>query len=145
VKSIAQCASKTANQFSIAGVLGLSGEGGGLGSTIGTAFLGNTFSGITDAYFHVTGGQVGETAQDFALGGYSQGLPFGSGINAKGLAGVTTDAAVNAVSPAGELLSISGAAAPLAEDGMAGPVGLAKLAIDAAIFGVSAAYCYAHP
>ena len=65
---IAKCASKLANQYSIAGILGMT-ESDSLGATVGTAFLGNTFSLITDAYFHVTTGKVGAAAGDVALGG----------------------------------------------------------------------------
>jgi hypothetical protein len=137
--------SKLANGFSIAGVLGLAGEGGGFGSAIGTAFLGNTFSGISDMITHVANKDVGATAGDLALGGYSQGIPIGSGVAAKGIAGIVTDATVNAATKPGALLSITGAATELGEEGLAGPIGLAKLGIDAAIFGISAAYCYSHP
>lgn len=135
VTKILQCASETANQFSIAGVLGLT------HSTLATAFLGNTFSGITDALTHASSGQVGATATDLALGGYSQGLPVGEGVYAKGIAGVTTDAAVNAVSNPGVILSITGTATELGEEGMAGPVGWAKLGLDAATFLGSAIAC----
>ena len=72
---VAQCAAKLADQFSIAGVLGLTGEGGGIGSTIGTAFLGNTFSGISDTITHVATGHFGAAYDDFALGGRGKVFP----------------------------------------------------------------------
>src|SRR5579875_1797648 len=115
-KQILQCASKVANQFSIAGVLGINEEAHPFLASISNAFLGNTFSGITDAVTHVATGQVGATAGDLALGGYSQGLPIGSGIYAKGIAGVATDAGVNAVTNPGAVLSVTGAATELGEE-----------------------------
>jgi hypothetical protein len=142
----AQCASKLANQFSIAGVLGLTGEGGGIGSTIGTAFLGNTFSGISDTITHVATGQFGAAYGDFALGGTAQGLPIGTSPAALGVVGVVTNAAVNSVSAPGSVLSgVTGVATSLGEEGLAGPVGLAKLGIDLAVYLGSAAYCANHP
>ena len=128
VNKILQCASKTANQFSIAGVLGLTGEGGGIGSTIGTAFLGNTFSGIVDTGTHIynnatMGGNGNQVMGDLILGGARQGIPGGGPFSA-GVVGLATGAGVDAVA-----------------EGMAGPVGWAKLAIDGAIFLGSAVSC----
>jgi hypothetical protein len=129
---IIQCASKTANQLSIAGVLGLTGEGGGIGSMIGTAFLGNTFSGIVDSgtaiYNNVQyGGNGSEVMNNLILGGARQGLPGGGPLSA-GVVGLVTATAVDT-----------------AAEGMSGPVGWAKLAIDGAIFAGSVAYCNNHP
>lgn len=70
---ILKCASKTANQFSIAGIMGIT-ESHSVGATIGTAFLGNTFSGIVDTGTHVLTGHFGAAYGDVALGGYAQGL-----------------------------------------------------------------------
>jgi hypothetical protein len=39
------------------------------------------------------------------------------------------------------VLSITGAATQLGEEGLAGSIGLAKLGIDGAIFATAAAYC----
>ena len=150
MNQVLQCASKTANQFSIAGVLGLTGEGGGIGSTIGTAFLGNTFSGLVDTATHgynflSQGGAGASTlAGDLILGGARQGFPGGGGA-AQGIAGVVTGAALDPITAPDITLSIAGAAAPLAEESLAGPLGLAKLAIDLTAFGASAAYWYSHP
>jgi hypothetical protein len=141
-----QCASKTANQYSIAGVLGLTGEGGGIGSTIGTAFLGNTFSGIVDTGTHIynnvtAGGNGNEVMGDLVLGGGRQGIP-GGGLFSAGVVGIATAAGVNAVSAPGSILSgVTGTATALGEEGLAGPVGWAKLGIDAAIFLGSALSC----
>ena len=64
---------------------------------------------------------------DLILGGARQGLP-GGGLFSAGVVGLATGAGVNAVA-----------------EGMAGPVGWAKLAIDGAIFAGSVAYCNNHP
>lgn len=124
-----KCASKTANQFSIAGFAGLTSEGGSFGAragkAIGTAFLGNTFSGISDMFTHVGTGNFGAAYGDFALGGTAQGLPLGTSVSAKGIVGVTTDAAVGATLGAE----------------MVEPVGWAKLAIDGLVFGGSVLSC----
>jgi hypothetical protein len=129
---VLQCASKLANQFSIAGVLGITGEGGGIGSTIGTAFLGNTFSGIVDTGTHIYnnakyGGNGNQVMGDLILGGARQGIPGGGPFSA-GVVGLATGTAVDA-----------------AAEGMAGPVGWAKLGIDGAVFAGAVAYCTNHP
>ena len=143
---IAQCASKLANQFSIAGVLGLTGEGGGIGSTIGTAFLGNTFSGISDTITHVATGNFGAAYGDFALGGTRQGIPGSTSASGSGIVGVVTDAGVAAVSTPGSVLSgVTGVATSLGEESLAGPVGVAKVGIDLGIYLGAAAYCANHP
>jgi hypothetical protein len=103
VNQILQCASKTTNKISIAGVLGLTSEDGGIGSTIGTAFLGNTFSGIVDAGTHLynnatMGGNGNQVVGDWVLGGGRQGLP-GGGPFSKDVVGIATEAGVNAVTP----------------------------------------------
>lgn len=147
-----QCASKTANQFSIAGVLGLTGEDGGIGSTIGTAFLGNTFSGIVDTGTHIynnatAGGNGNQVVGDLVLGGGRQGIPGGGPFSA-GVVGIATEAGLNAVSGPGVVLSgVTGTATSLAvegtlgAEGLAGPAGWAKIGIDAAIFLGSALSC----
>lgn len=66
---ILQCASKLANQFSIAGVLGVNEETHPVLASISNAFLGNTFSGISDTITHVATGHFGAAYGDFALGG----------------------------------------------------------------------------
>lgn len=97
---------------------------------IGTAFLGNTFSGISDTVTHVATGNFGAAYGDVALGGYAQGLALGPNAPAAalGVVGVTTNAGVDALS-----------------EGMAGPVGWAKLGIDGAVYLSSLAYCRSHP
>jgi hypothetical protein len=143
---ILQCASKLANQFSIAGVLGVNEETHPVLAAFSNAFLGNTFSGISDTITHVASGQFGAAYGDFALGGTAQGLPIGSTASSKGLAGVVTEAGVNAVTGPGSVLSgVTGVATELGEEGLAGPVGLAKLGIDGAVYLGALAYCRAHP
>lgn len=124
---ILQCASKLANQYSIAGILRTT-ESNSIGATIGTAFLGNTFSGISDTVTHVATGHFGAGYGDFALGGTAQGLPLGGSASAKGIVGAVTDAGVDAAFG----------------EGMAGPVGWAKLGIDGAVYLSSLAYCRSH-
>jgi hypothetical protein len=141
---ILQCASKTANQFSIAGVLGINEETHPVGAAISNAFLGNTFSGISDTITHVATGNFGAAYGDFALGGTAQGLPIGTVPASKGIVGVATEAGVNAFTQPGAVLSIAGTATELGEEGLAGPVGLAKLGIDLATYLGSAAYCANH-
>jgi hypothetical protein len=103
-------------------------ESHSVGATIGTAFLGNTFSGISDTVTHVATGHFGAAYGDFALGGTAQGLPFGSSASAKGIVGAVTDAGVDAA----------------LGEGMAGPVGWAKLGIDAVTYAGSLLYCKSH-
>jgi hypothetical protein len=109
--------------------MGIAGENSGAAGAIGTAFLGNSFSGIVDTGTHVLTGQFGAAYGDFALGGTAQGLPLGASASAKGIVGVTTDAAV---------------AATLGAE-MVEPVGWAKLAIDGLVFGGSVLSCLGHP
>ncbi|HEX5233965.1 MAG TPA: PHP domain-containing protein [Silvibacterium sp.] len=87
-KQILQCASKVANQFSIAGVLGINEEAHPILASISNAFLGNTFSGITDAVTDVTTGQVGATAGSVGVHGciqpsVSQSMESGTLSNAE--------------------------------------------------------------
>jgi hypothetical protein len=157
---LAQCASKIANKFSIAGLFGLTdeneedGTATKFGKTVGTAFLGNTFSGIVDASTHLynnetAGGNDIEVVGDWVLGGVRQGLP-GGGPLSKGVVGVATEAALGTsaasiVSPVtGEVTSLA-AEGTLGAEGAAGPVGWIKLGVDGAIFAASAVYCYNHP
>lgn len=146
LKKILECASKLANQFSIAGVLGVDEKTHPVLATFSNAFLGNTFSGISDTITHVATGNFGAAYGDFALGGTGQGLPVGSTASSKGLAGVLTEAGVNAVTGPGSVLSgVTGVATELGEEGLAGPFGLAKLGIDGAVYLGALAYCRAHP
>jgi RHS repeat-associated protein len=143
---ILQCASKLANQFSIAGVLGVDEEAHPVLAAFSSAFLGNTFSGISDTITHVATGHLGTAYGDFALGGTAQGLPIGSTASSKGLAGVVTEATVNVLTRPGSVLSgVTGVAVELGEEGLAGPVGLAKLGIDGAVYLGALAYCRSHP
>ena len=144
--AIAQCASEKANKYSLAGAAGYLAGLAGIDTsahpfltTVGTAFLGNTFSGISDTVTHVANGNFGAAYGDFALGGTAQGLPLSSAPAAKGMVGLATDGAVNAVGDA------TGIGVKLGEDGLAGPVGVGKVAIDAAIYAAAVAYCTAHP
>jgi hypothetical protein len=104
--------------------------GAKIGKTIGTAFLGNTFSGISDTVTHVATGNFGAGYADVALGGYAQGLALGPNAPAAavGIVGVATNAGVDAA----------------LGEGMAGPVGWAKLGIDGAVYLTSLAYCRTH-
>ena len=148
--NIAKGASELANKYSLAGgVSYLAGKAGintaqfaqnhPFLSTIGTAFAGNTFSGISDTIGHVATGNFGAAYGDVALGGTAQGLPLSSAPAAKGIVGVATDGAVNAFGEA------TGLGASLGEEGLAGPVGVGKVAIDGAIYAAAVAYCTAHP
>ena len=137
-----KCASELANKYSLANLAGINTQGKGLGSKVGTAFLGNTFSGLTDLWYENHAGDAKGVAVDMALGGISQGLPVGKGPLAKGLVGLATDAGVNAVTNPGEVLSIAGPATELGEEGLAGPVGWIKLGADALIYGASLASCW---
>lgn len=118
-----ECASKTATQFSIAGITGIT-ESHSVGATIGTAFPGNTFSGISDTVTHVATGHFSRAYDDIALGGAAQGLPFGSSVSAKRIVGAVTDAGVDAA----------------LGEGIASPVGWTKLGIDGAGYLGSVAY-----
>ena len=129
INSVLQCGSKTANQFSIAGVLGINEETHPIGAALSNAFLGNTFSGISDTVTHVATGHLGAAYADFALGGTAQGLPIGTVAASKGIVGVVTEGALGAA---------------VGEE-MATPVGWVKLAIDGATYLGSLAYCSAHP
>jgi hypothetical protein len=131
------CASELANNYSIAGVLGLTSESFKSAhptiASIGTGFLGNTFSGITDFGTHLyntgtQGGGSGAIATDLAVGGVGQGLPVGESALFKGAAGLAQDALVN-----------------VGEKGLADAFGFAKIGIDLAIYGASAIHCYNHP
>lgn len=115
-----------------------------IGAAISNAFLGNTFSGLSDTITHIATGNFGAAYGDFVLGGTAQGLPVGTVPASKGIVGVTTEAGVNAITQSGTILSITGTATELGEEGLAGPVGLAKLGIDLATYLGSAAYCANH-
>ena len=156
--AIAKCASKLANQYSLAGFIGLQSEGfeqfkaanpelGGWVEDVGNAFLGNTFSGLTDAYFHVAEGNGQGMVHDAELGDVTQGVPVpGAPAVLGGVAGVATEAGINAVTRPGAVLSaVTGAATELGEEGMAGPIGFAKFGIDLGIYLAAARYCANHP
>jgi len=159
------CAADFAQQYSLAGVLGIE-------NPIGKAFLGNTFSGINDAINHFDEGPVA-LAGDLALSGLRQGIP-GGGLASKGIVGTVTDGVVNAfgnaITGAGsetlslniaagsstgstllaqegataglDVLDLSSTAAEAGAEGLAGPVALAKLGIDLAIIGIGLYTCW---
>ena len=106
--------------------------------------MGNTFSGISDTVTHIGSGNFGAAYADFALGGTAQGLHIGSTASSKGIVGVASEAGLNAISRPGAVLSITGTATELAEEGLTGPVGLAKLGLDLTTYLGSAAYCANH-
>jgi hypothetical protein len=154
-----QCGSKIANQLSIAGVLGLTKENEEdgfatkVGKTVGTAFLGNTFSGLFDAGTHIATGHFGAAYADAALGGTTQGLTPGMKLppSAGGIVGNATDFAVNfATAPGSVLSAVTGESTLLAAEGtaaaegLAGPIGWVKLGYDLLTFGGSTLYCYNH-
>lgn len=137
IGQVLTCASELANNYSIAGVAGLTSDSFKSAhptlASIGTGFLGNTFSGITDLGTHLyntatQGGGGGDIATDLTVGGVGQGLPVGESAFFKGAAGITQDALVN-----------------VGEAGLADAFGFAKLGIDAVIYGASAIHCYNHP
>jgi len=136
-EGIAKCAATLANRHSLAqGYYNLAHGFRAEESPVITALLGNTFSGISDAYFHFAENRLGESAADLLLGGYGQGIPVGKGIAVKGIAGVATDAfADKIIAPAAKGLT------PLAEEGLAGPVGWLKFTADAIIYRKALEYC----
>ena len=83
---------------------------------------------------------------DLVIGGLGQGLPVAANnVFGKGLAGAATDAVVNAATKPSSLLSLTGAGAEVAEEGLAASVGFAKIGIDGLIFGASFLSCrYGH-
>jgi hypothetical protein len=109
-------------------VLGINEETHPIGAALSNAFLGNTFSGISDTITHVATGHFGAAYADFALGGTAQGLPIGTVPAAKGIVGVVTEGALGAA---------------VGEE-MATPVGWAKLGIDAVAYAGSLLYCKSH-
>jgi RHS repeat-associated protein len=135
------CASQTANQLSIAGVVGVNGEN----NPILNAFLGNTFSGVVDTGSHVysafTAPDKPQAAAlvlaDVTLGGVRQGIISGGGPLSKGLVGAVTDTVVNALAkastPAG-LTSLATTAETVGAQTLAKSIGAAKVGVDAAIF-----------
>jgi RHS repeat-associated protein len=135
-KAVTVCAAQTAHQLSPSGVFGVDPEKHPFLNALGD----NTFSGVADFTSHVVSLNGQAVASDVIYGGARQGLPGGGGFS-KGLAGIATEAVVNAVSEPAPLLSITGTAAEVGSEGLTGPVGWAKLGIDAAIFGGSALYC----
>ena len=116
-----------ANQFSIAGVLGVDENKHPYLASISNGFLGNTFSGISDAATHVLTGHFGAAYGDALLGGTAQGLPIGSTVSSRGVTGVLTEAAIGTLTKPGYLLSLTGTASQIGAESMVGPVGWAKL------------------
>jgi hypothetical protein len=82
---------------------------------------------------------------DLALGGVSQGIlgVAPDDVWGQGIAGTATNAAVDVLTTPSPTLSLTGAVADAAAEGLAGPIGSGKLAIDGLIFLGSAAYCAA--
>jgi RHS repeat-associated protein len=132
LSQILNCASEKANSLSLAGVVGTN-------NPIANAFLGNTFSGLNDLRNDFSADN-GNFTQDVLLGGASQGLPIGNGPAAKGVVGIVTDAVVNAATKPGTIQTLSGAT-ELGEEGLAGPIGWAKLGYDALTFAYGVATC----
>jgi hypothetical protein len=81
----------------------------------------------------------GNFALDVVLSGGAQGVPAG-GVASKGVAGVVTDTVVNFATKPGTIQTIGGAA-ELGEEGLAGPIGWAKVIIDGATFAYALAVC----
>jgi RHS repeat-associated protein len=162
-QSILKCASITANGLSLAGLANVDESKHPALAAITNAFAGNTFSGIVDAGSHIAslvssdpntpaGGQAfakanAQIAGDLALGGFGQGFPGAGrlGPGGNGIAGVATDWALNAMTKATPMLSIAGAAtSDVAAEGLAGPIGLAKIGVDGLIFFGSFVSCTVH-
>jgi hypothetical protein len=142
------CASQTANQLSIAGVVGVNGED----NPILNAFLGNTFSGVVDTGSHIYSAFTGpdkpaaaaQVAADVVLGGVRQGVVSGGGPFSTGVVGATTDAVVEAVaevSTRGGMTTLAGTVETVGAQALAKSIGLAKVAVDGAIFGGSFLSC----
>jgi RHS repeat-associated protein len=149
------CAAQNANTLSLAGLIDVDEKKHPLGAALTKGFLGNTFSGIVDTGSHMAAAlaatnassralAVTQFAGDLAIGGAGQGLPIAANnIWGKGVAGAATDVVVNAATKSSGILSLTGTGTELAEEGLAGPIGWGKLAIDGVIFLGSAAYCVA--
>jgi hypothetical protein len=82
----------------------------------------------------------GNFAVDVVFGGASQGLPVSGGPASKGIAGIVTDAVVNAATKPGTIQTLSGAT-ELGEEGLAGPIGWGKLGYDFVTFAYGVAVC----
>jgi len=149
------CTSKTANVFSIAGVIAPNAEE----HPILYAFLGNTFSGITDTGSHISSlvtasnirtaiDNARRVANDFVFGGVSQGIPMGNRWWAntwlfKGVAGLATDVADAAEEAATSetFVSLARTGVDVGQDEAVGRLGYGKLAFDAVVFSGSYLYC----
>jgi hypothetical protein len=142
------CSAETANQLSIAGLFGVNGDN----HPILNAFLGNTFSGVVDTGRHIgsiftgpdrpaAGAQV---LADVTLGGVRQGVISGGGPLSQGIVGAVTDTVIGAVAkastPAG-LTTLATTAETVGSEALAKSIGLAKVAVDAAIFTGAAIQC----
>jgi len=144
--SLLVCASKTANVYSIPGVLKPNGNAETNPLLFGIA--GNSFSGIVDLGSHISSignasnikdaaNAAGQVATDVVTGG--AGVPLGKSWWAntwavKGLAGLATDAADAAVA--------APVAAEVGGEVLLGPVGWGKLAFDGVVFLSSTVGCY---
>jgi RHS repeat-associated protein len=132
LSQILDCAAEKANALSPAGVFG--GK-----SRLANAFLGNLFSGLNDLR-HDFFADNGNFTQDVLLGGASQGLPIGQGPAAKGIVGIVSDAVINSATKPTVIQTLTGAT-ELGEEGLAGPIGWAKLGYDAVTFAYGVAAC----
>ena len=156
ISKVLTCASETANTFSLAGLIDVNAKTHPVGAAITNGFLGNTLSGTVDAGSHMASFLSAATFRqkafayaefsiDLALGGAGQGIPgiAANNVWGKGIAGTATDAAIDAMTAARPVLSLTGEVTDAAAQGLAGPIGWGKLAIDGLIFLGSAAYCAA--
>ena len=141
----------------MAGLIDVNAKTHPVGAAITNGFLGNTgntLSGIVDAGSHMASFVSAATFRqkafayaefsiDLALGGAGQGIPgiAANNVWGKGIAGTVTDAAVDAMTAARPVLSLTGKVTDVAVEGLAGPVGLGKVAIDTLIFGGSVISC----
>ena len=104
----------------------------GTKNPIVNAFVGNTFSGLNDLRKDFSADN-GNFAVDVIFGGAGQGLAIRGGPATKGVAGMVTDVVVNAATKPGTIQTLYGAT-QLGEEGLAGPIGAAKVLYDLATF-----------
>jgi hypothetical protein len=143
-KQATLCAAKNAHELSPSGLFGVDGENHPFLNALGD----NTFSGIVDATGHVASvfsgpdrpAAAAQVMADTVIGGVRQGIP-GGGVLSKGLAGSALDFGVNAITKAAPIAYLAGTGAELAGEGLAGPVGWAKIGVDAGIFAGAFVYC----
>ena len=130
-----QCAAEFGDKYSIAGVFGIS-DKSVRGFLLG-AVAGNTISGLVEHFQSSPGKLYG----DLALGGLGQGIPTGT-LAGDGVIGTVAGKIGSAVARSRTLLSIVGDATEAgAEDSLAGPLGIAKLAADLGVFGLGYYLC----